>query len=886
MNKVLKRILIGLGSAILLFVLSIVVVLNYFEEEVVQFAKEKSKSYFVTDVDFGHAGLTFWKTFPNASLHIENVYIEETFATKDTLIFAKSVYLEFGLMDLFRGKYNINAIKADNALGRLKVDAKGADNWHFWKESEEDSDDFKLELKKIALDNSRFSLDNRKNEFLLKLSSQTAVGKGNFSSSQFALDVDVDGQLHHLQSGKEDYAIEKKFTLEGKLDANTDKSTYAFLKNELMIEKMPFIVNGKVDASDKSNIDLVIASDDLNLKEVIASLTPDQQARFKDYAASGSVKAEIKVKGNTFGKNVPVTDVRCVVNDGVLLHKPSDVKLDELTCDLRYVSGEKEDVLSIRNIKSKMAAGYVDVQGIIKNLKNPMLDVSLNTETDLQNLKRFFAWDTLDVCTGQISANAHITGNLQYITADTAYNWKALNTAGKATLKDAQVKLRNSNRLFSNVQSDIVFDNKDVSVKNFSGEVNGSDFTINGSIKNLVPFITTKTEHLYLDARLNSRVLDFTNLVETSSSTSNNSDYHLELPERIDFVLNSNIQKFTFRKFEAQNVKGVVNLDGFKLTIDPVSFQTADGLFNAQIAMSQGNDDNYRLNCLATLKNINIQKFFTEFENFDQTFITDKNLRGVTNATVQFKTTVTKSLKILPDKVESLVDISIDNGQLVGLESLQEIAAYVKKNKLAAPFVDTDKFAERLKNISFSRLENVIEIKDRTIIIPMMDIKSSALDISARGKHTFDSRIDYTVGFNLRDVLVKKEKEWEVQDDGLGRRLFVYMKGTTASPEYGIDKDVAKEIRQQERIAEKENVKALLKEELGLFKKNKNVSGYKEDPSQGKSTVTTIEWEEADEKKTTAPKQEEKPSVKKSEPIIKEEDASKKKTPKWLKEKE
>jgi len=878
--------LIGIGCTLLLVVLSLVVVVNYFEDDVVRYAKERSQDYFSTKVDFGNAGLTFWKTFPSASLHIEDVYIEETFPTKDTLIFAKSVYLEFSLMDLFRGKYKVHTIDAKNALCRLKVDDKGVDNWHFWKTSEEESDEFKLELKKLLFNDTHFFLDNHESKFLLDISSKTGEGKGNFSSSRFDLDVDIDGTLHKLKSGKDNYAFEKRFTLGGTLDADTEKSVYSFQENELSLEQMEFLINGKVDASNKSSIDLNITSDDLNLKEVIASLTPEQQARFKDYTASGSAKAEIKVKGNTFGKNVPVTDIRCVVNDGVLRHKPSDVKLDELTCDMRYVSGEKEDVLSIRSIKSKMAAGYVDVQGIIKNLKNPVLDLSLNTQTDLENLKRFFAWDTLDICTGQIAANAHITGNLQYIAADTAYNWKALNTAGKATLKDAQVKLRNSNRLFSNVQSDIVFDNKDVSVKNFSGEVNGSDFTINGSIKNLVPFITTKTEHLYLDARLNSRVLDFTNLVETSSSTSNNSDYHLELPERIDFALNTSVQKFTFRKFEAQNVKGVVNLDGTKLTIDPVSFQTADGQFNAQIAMSQGNDDNYRLNCLATLKNINIQKLFTEFENFDQTFITDAHLRGVTNATVQFKTTVTKALKILPEKVESLIDISIDNGQLVGLESLQEIAAYVKKNKLAAPFVEADKFAEKLKSVSFSRLENVIEIKDRTIIIPMMDIKSSALDISARGKHTFDSKIDYTVGFYLRDVLVKKEREYEVVDDGLGRKLFVYMKGTTENPEYGIDKDVAKEIRQQERQAEKENVKALLKEELGLFKKNKSVGTYKEEPIQGRSTTTTIEWDEADEKKTTAPKQDEKPSVKKSEPTPPKEESPKKKTPKWLQEKE
>ncbi len=885
MNKVLKRILIGIGCALVLFVLSIVVVLNYFEDEVVEFAKGKSKDYFVTKVDFGPAGLTFWKTFPNASLHVQDVYITETFATKDTLIFAKSVYLEFGLIDLFRGKYNVHAIKAENALGRLKVDAKGADNWHFWKASEEESDDFKLQLKKIVLNDTRFSLDNKSSEFYLQLFSKSATGKGNFAGSQFDLDVDIDGRMQHLQVGKEDYAIEKNFTLEGTLDADTDKSVYTFKKNELIIEKMPFVVNGKIDASEKANIDLVINSDDLNLKEVLESLTPVQQARFKDYAASGKVNADIKIKGNTYGKNVPVTDVHCTIKDGTFKHKPSDVKLDELACDLRYVAGEKEDVLSIRNIKSKMAAGYVDLQGIIKNLKKPVLDISLNAETDLDNLKRFFAWDTLEVCSGKISANTKISGTLQYIEADTAYNWKALNTTGTAKLQSAQIKLKNSNRHFSNVQSDIVFDNRDVNVKNLSGEVNGSDFVVNGSVKNLIPFLTTKTEHLHLDAKLNSNNIDFTNLVEASSTSGD--EYYFELPERIDFVLNTSVKKFNFRKFEAHDIKGSVNLDGFKLTIDPVSFRTADGNFEAQIAMSKGNDEHYRLNCLAKLKSINIQKLFAEFENFGQSFITDSHLRGITNATVQFKTTVTKGLKILPQKVESLVDISIDNGQLIGLESLQEVAAYVKKNKLAAPFVDADKFAEKLKSISFSRLENVIEIKESTIVIPAMDIKSSALDISARGKHTFDSKIDYTIGFNLRDVLVKKEREYEVQDDGLGRRLFVYMKGTTADPEFGIDKEVAKETRQQERQAEKENVKALLRDELGLFKKNKNTGAYKEEPVQGKTTVTTIEWGDADDNKTISPKQEEKPSVKKSEPATpKQEDGTKKKTPKWLQEKE
>jgi hypothetical protein len=881
-NKVIKRILIGLLSVVVLFGLSVFIVLSYFEEDVIELAKEEAKNYFTTDVQFGKTGLTYWKTFPNASIMVEDVYIPETFSTGDTLFYADRLFLEFGLLDLFRGKYSIHALKADNALGCMKVDAKGADNWHFWKTSDDKSDDFKLALERITLNNTRFSLDHKKNEFFMQLTAESALGKGDFSSSQFKLDVDLEGILHCLNSGKEDYAIDKTIEIKGQLDANTELSVYTFMKNKLKVEKMPFIVNGKVDASEKSNIDLTILSEDLSLKDIVASLTPTQQSKIKDYNASGRVRAEVKVKGNTYGKNIPVTDVHFVVSEGILKHIPSELKLDELACDMRYVSGEKENTLSIRSIKSRLEAGYVDIQGIIKNLKDPVLDLSVNAQTDLQNLKRFFAWDTLEVCAGQIAADARITGNLKYIETDSAYNWKALATTGKATLRDAQVKLKNSNRLFAKVESAVAFDNRDVSVKNFSGEVNGSDFAINGTIKNLVPFITTSNEHLYLDAKLHSRVLDFTNLVETSSSTSNNSEYYLELPERIDFALNSTIDKFIFRKFEAQKVKGIVNLDGFKLTIDPVSFQTADGTFNAQISMSQSTDNNYKLNCLATLKNINIQKLFTSFENFDQTFITDAHLRGVTNANVQFRTTVSKALKINPAKVESLIDISIDNGQLIGLESLQQVATYVKNNKLSAPFVNADKFAERLKNISFSRMENVIEIKNNNIIIPAMDIKSSALDISARGKHSFDNKIDYTIGFNLRDVLLRKEHEYEVADDGLGKKLFVYMRGTTDNPTFGIDKDVAKETRQQERQAEKQNVKALLKEELGLFKKNKEVGTYKEEPEQKPGSKMTIEWEDADPAQRS-----ETPKVKQetTEPK-KEEEGGKKKTPKWLQERD
>jgi hypothetical protein len=121
-------------------------------------------------------------------------------------------------------------------------------------------------------------------------------------------------------------------------------------------------------------------------------------------------------------------------------------------------------------------------------------------------------------------------------------------------------------------------------------------------------------------------------------------------------------------------------------------------------------------------------------------------------------------------------------------------------------------------------------------------------------------------------------------DDGLGKQLFIYMKGTTENPKFGMDKDAAREDRQEEIAREKESVKALLKQELGLFKNDANVGTYQEQPVKKEST-TTIEWEEFDEEKKDAPSQEEAPRSKlKDASDTKSKDG--KKVPKWLQEKD
>jgi hypothetical protein len=110
------------------------------------------------------------------------------------------------------------------------------------------------------------------------------------------------------------------------------------------------------------------------------------------------------------------------------------------------------------------------------------------------------------------------------------------------------------------------------------------------------------------------------------------------------------------------------------------------------------------------------------------------------------------------------------------------------------------------------------------------------------------------------------------------------MSGTTDAPSFKIDKDAARENRKEEIAQEKQNVKALLKEEFGLFKRDSGVGAYKETKTTAAAGSTQVEWSEFDDAKSETELKTESPK-KKVEPSTSTTDKPTKKVPKWLEEK-
>ena len=871
-----------LGVFVLLSV-AIFIVLRFYEDEIGTYAVRKLKSQVTTQFEVGDVSLAFWKTFPNASVELNNVFVQERGEEKDTLLFAQALFLKFNIWDLVRGSYRVDKVDITGGSLSLEVSEEGQNNWEVWKEIKSDSSNFEIELEEISLNDTRVIYDHKPNHFLIDALAIQTSGNGNFSSRNLDVDLTLDLFVDRLISKGDAYLEKQLVSGEVVMHADLDKQAFVFEPGEITCGDFQFSAGGNTVGSE--SMEFVVEAKDQTLEEAIEVLPASIRKKLNGYKLLGDFSGKAIV-GRSKASDPVMVDVDLNISDGELRIKEEGLALEDIATNFHYVRGGKKDKIQVQSFSCSLDRSVIEASGSIVGFETPIVDLRVKAGLELKDIRDFLDLQQIEVCEGSVLAEASLNGTLRYVEADTSYNWRDVLATGKASISNGSLKMRNSNRLFNEMKAEFTFDKQNANIVQFGGKVNGSDFALTGALHNVVSFLFEPKARIFLEADLRSQLIDFTQLVEEETSTANESDYELLFPALLDFNLNCSIEKFVFRKFEAIGVKGLAVLNQGTLTVDPVTFATANGKLSAQLVLVPINSTAYRMNCLAEVKGIHIDKVFTEFENFGQTFIQDRHLKGTADANVQFRAVLTNSLELPSDKIESIIDLSIDNGELNNFETLQEIAEYLRSNKWVAPFVDEERFAERVRNVKFSKLHNVIEIRNRVVTIPLMDVRSSAMDIAAKGTHTFDHNIDYAVGFNLRDLLVRKDKEWAEVDDGLGKSMYISMKGTVDNPVYAVDKELAKEVRKESMEAERQNMKALLKDELGLFKKDASVGNYQEGTEKNNNATITVEWDENTSGET--PVQKPKDPVKPAAKAIESEKPSerKKKTPKWLEEKD
>jgi hypothetical protein len=179
--------------------------------------------------------------------------------------------------------------------------------------------------------------------------------------------------------------------------------------------------------------------------------------------------------------------------------------------------------------------------------------------------------------------------------------------------------------------------------------------------------------------------------------------------------------------------------------------------------------------------------------------------------------TLNQNLKLFSETLIANISFVVNKGELNNFEPMQKLNKYLDD--------------EGLSQVRFSELKNDVHIENKTIYIPMMEVRTNVTSLKISGKHTFDQQIDYRIITPLRKrKFSDPEAQNAIEEDGAGQsKLFLKIVGTTEDYRVAYDTEAVRKKIATDLKKEVQELKDAFKNKGAKEKKEKEVELEKEE---------------------------------------------------------
>ncbi len=839
--KGLKYFFIGLGILIVITITVLFSIIYFYEDEIKQYALNELNQHLEADLKVDNIELSIFEQFPSIALKFNNVFIKDKLDHKDTLLYAKSLYMNMDFFDVIKGNYEVRKIIGDHVNLKLKVDSNGNDNYNIWvSDTLSKGEEVRFVLQQVEVNNLKLDYLNDYNKQHYRFQTKHIDFSGDFNKSIYDLRAKSHVLVNEFSADHVSYLTNKRADIDLNVKVNNDSSTYLINKGDLKIEGMAFAVQGSYRNGEAPYIDLNFIGKSIILESLISVFPIDILASINEYKAKGEVGFNASLLGKVSSKDNPVFKADFNMKSGSMKETYTATTLSSISLNGRFININEEGVQELELDKFQATLGDETIVGSLKitNFNQPIIEGSVDGKIELKKMADFASLNSFNL---DGNADLALSYKIRFNNQGNDYDLDVLKGSIKlldmiAVLPEHEVSIEQTNGQLSFVKNAL----KSNLIK---GKVNGSDFEMQITFENFMDYVTTISDKLKIisDLKINKLILD----QMISSGEGGQGDFKFNLPSQIELNSNLSIGLLQYNSFKAKNISGSFNVNDRYIKADNVFFEANKGKYELSSSLKPIDENNYKWSVVGNAYEINISDLFYSFENFGQSYLTGLHLKGLANISFDVSSLLDKALTFDADKITAKTQIRVKNGELIKHSSMTDIADYLDDNILVKTVIDTKVLKNKLTHIHFRKLSNEITITNGIIAIPKMNIESSVMNMTLFGTHGFNDSIDYHFSFRLRELMVKDKVDSEfgpIKDDGLGKKLFLHMYGTVDDPLFKLDQNEKKQIKKEVIEKEKKEIKSILKDEFGLFSKD---STLKSNNTEKKDTVIfKLEWEE------------------------------------------
>lgn len=397
-KRILFRISIGILSIIIVFAIIIGIVLNTIvsPKRVTPILLQLSSEFINADVDCQSVDITFFSSFPDLGVKLENGSIS---SPHDTLLaFENLVIAVDPAAFLFQKKIIIHQIALNNADIFAHVDTTGKANWDIFittenEEAPKDTSTFvmpELDIRNISLQNVNLTYDDLQQDILVMIDSLQLLLNGNLSKEKANLNLETQttGITTYYQG--QTFTKNLPFTFDTQLKRDRILKNIAIEKGQAKIGSLVLNTKGMLQRGttpEIHDVDIDISLNASSLAELIEMVPEHLSDLPSKLVAGGKIESTGKIAGQLSKDQYPTVTFSAQLIDGTLAsHKhPQKPFLQDFDVDLNTFldfSGNQASYVTLNELYLQTASSKLTAKGSFNNiLTNP--DIDLETKADI-----------------------------------------------------------------------------------------------------------------------------------------------------------------------------------------------------------------------------------------------------------------------------------------------------------------------------------------------------------------------------------------------------------------------------------------------------------------------------------------------------------------------
>lgn len=763
----MKKALTIAGVVVVVLIVAMIAIPFLFKDKIKTAVLNAANEKLNATVDIKDFGLNLFSNFPNATLSLNNASVVGVGDfQKDTLLSAKSASVTIDLMSLFGSEYNISKINLDKASIYTKVLEDGRANWDIMKvdstvsASTESESAFKLNLKKITVNDCSFVYQNDSTKMKVTLNKWNGDLHGDFSASETTLNTNSTiGEVTFVMDGIP-YLNKIQGVADATINANLDKMEFAFKESNLQLNDLKASIDGTFAMVGKDyedmEFDLKLNAPDTQFKDILSLVPAMYTADFKDVKTSGTAKLEAYIKGLMHGDSYPAFDVKIMVNDAMFQYPSLPKAVNNINVAMAINSkGGSLDNMIVDISKFSFNLGGNPFSGSL-NVSTPMSDPNLKAQAngtiDLGMIKDVYPLEKGTALNGKMTANLNVAARMSAIEKE---QYENVSAAGSLKLSNMTYKSQDMQDVVIN-DAGLEFSPRYVNLSSLNLKIGKNDLSATGRLENFIAY-ALKDQTLKGQLNIKSNYLNANDFIssetagteETASSTTED----IIIPKNIDFVLNAALNQIVYGKMNITNMVGNITVKNGVLTLNNVGANALGGSCKVSGTYDTSSPKTPKVNFDLALSKVSFAETFKSVESVQKFAPIFEKLGGTYSMNFKFNTSLGETIMQTLAGLTGSGALQTNDVKIEGVEALTALSSSLKTDALKSfstkdlnlPFtINNGKLNTKPFNVNFGN-GGVMKLEGATGLDQSIDYKGTVTLPKSLANH-YVSSVPITIG--------------------------------------------------------------------------------------------------------------------------------------------